>query len=205
MGITNLMLYCLIAEGILSVGSLVAIFWLKKRQDATDKTLRILQEKNNALENTCKEQEERRQAFEARQNSALKLAEQKREDFQNQQIAAFENFSLTLKQQMFIHESQLLSEHGQWCLEHNGEKKFFKPGKIEKVISNPTQEESSFQYTQDSIVCTVAQGGMVKSELVFSLGGTPKSGKLFEDGNLVKSFIYNEMGQVIPAPREGEE
>lgn len=119
------------------------------------------------------------------------------EEFESRQKSAFESFCLTLKSQMFIHEANLLSEHGEWCLEHEGVKKYFSPGKIEKVLSPQKEEESSFQYVNDEVICTVTCKGQVKSELTFTKNGAPKRGKIFEDGKLIREFTYDELGQVV--------
>lgn len=118
------------------------------------------------------------------------------------QAKALENFELfqkVLKEQMFIHESKLLSDHGVWCLEHEGDKKFFTPGRLDRVISCKSQEESVFAYDTEAgtVKCTVSGQEGVRSEIVYSLAGAPKSGKIYKNGSVVKEFTYNELGQVI--------
>lgn len=159
------MVYAVIAEGIICIGSLVLLLVLWRRVTA------------------CA--------------AGLQEMEKKQEEFESRQKSVFEKFCLTVKSQMFIHEANLLSEHGEWCLEHEGEKKYFSPGKIVKVLSPKEEEESSFQYGNDEVLCTITSKGQVKSELTFTKNGAPKCGKIFEDGKLVKEFSYNELGQVV--------
>ena len=123
------------------------------------------------------------------------LAE-KQAEFQNNLNAAFYEFTLRIKAQMFLHESNLLNEKGEWVLENNGERKIFRPAKILSVISSDNKEESSFKYTDTEVICTTSVNGQIKSELTFSLAGVPKTGKIFSDGKLIKEYCYNELGQV---------
>lgn len=178
----NIMMCVVIAEGIISIGVLVLLMIQKKKM--TELSAIFLER--------GKKQEE----FENQQRDTINVLKKEQEDFVSLQKSAFENFCMTLKQQMFIHEAKLLSEHGDWCLEHDGEKKYFTPGKIERVSSSKLEEESSFEYVADEVICTVTKNGQIKSELTFTKNGALKSGKIFEDGKLVKEFIYNSLGQV---------
>ena len=121
------------------------------------------------------------------------------EAIQSKALENFELYQKVLKEQMFLHESKLLSDHGTWCLEHEGDRKFFTPGRLEKVISCKAQEESVFEYDMEAktVKCTVSGEESVRSEIVYSFAGAPKSGKIFKDGVVVKEFAYNELGQVV--------
>lgn len=130
-------------------------------------------------------------------NNLVGNIEKQQKAFEQQIFEEQEKFLLTTKQQMFIHEANLLNEHGEWCLANDsGEKKYFKPGKISKVISGDQKEESFFEYIGDEVICTVTKNGEIKSELVFTKGGAPKYGKIFEDGKIIQEFLYNDLGQV---------
>lgn len=178
----NMMVYAVIAESIVCIGCLVLFIMQKKKM--TELAANLL------------EREKEQKQFESQQRDTMEALKKEQEDFTSQQKLAFEDFCLKLKQQMFIHEAKLLSEHGEWCLEYEGEKKYFSPGKIERVSSAKLEEESSFEYVGDEVICTVTQNGQIKSELIFTRNGAPKSGKIFEDGKLVKEFTYNSLGQV---------
>ena len=100
----------------------------------------------------------------------------------------------TLKGQMFIQEGILLQEKGKWCLEYNGEKKYFTPGKIEKVISSDFETE--FVHDNGFITCTCRKSGIVVSEIIYKSNGAPVSGKVYENGVAIKEFKYDDLGQV---------
>lgn len=178
----NIMAYAVIVEGIICIGILVLLIVQKKK---------MAELVANLLEREKKQEE-----FENQQRDIINALKKEQEDFISLQKSAVEDFCLMLKQQMFIHEAKLLSEHGDWCLEYDGEKKYFSPGKIERVSSAKLEEESSFEYVGDEVICTVTKNGQIKSELTFTKNGAPKSGKIFEDGKLVKEFTYNSLGQV---------
>ena len=118
-------------------------------------------------------------------------------EFQKNLEIAYKEFTLRTKAQMFLHESNLLNEKGEWVLEYNGERKIFKPAKILSVNSADNSEESSFIYTDTEVICTTTLNGQIKSEFTFSLAGVPKAGKIFVDGKPIKEFCYNELGQVV--------
>ena len=138
--------------------------------------------------------------FTAKQNeqdSVIEKIYSDQKEFQNKFAVAFNEFTLRIKSQMFLHESNLLNEKGEWILEHKGEKKIFKPGKIIGAITADNSEESSFKYTDSEVICTTYVKGQIKSELIFSMTGAPKSGKIFEKGKMIREFYYNELGQVV--------
>jgi hypothetical protein len=106
-----------------------------------------------------------------------------------------EAFLLVLKEQMFLHEGKLLSEHGSWILEHQGNKKIFQPGKIVQV-DDANNTQSIFNYNEDEVSCEVKSGDVIKSKLIFFPNGAPKSGIVFKEGKAVKEFRYDELGNV---------
>lgn len=122
------------------------------------------------------------------------------EGLQNENLSVKANYDIlqkeieTLKGQIFLREGILLQEKGKWCLEYKGEKKFFKPGKIEKIIS--ANSETDFVYQNDTVVCICRQNGVVVSEITYKANGAPISGKIFEEGKAVKKFEYDDLGQV---------
>ena len=100
----------------------------------------------------------------------------------------------TLKGQMFIQEGILLQEKGKWCLEFDGAKKYFTPGKIENVESGDYTSE--FIHSEETITNIVRQNGVVISEIVYKSNGSPLSGKVYQNGVAIKQFEYDEFGQV---------
>ena len=177
-------MYEIIVAGILFAIITVLGILFKKQYNQCVEELHRQQEKMILLEKQCDE------------------SGRKNVEFRTQMTSDFEVFSSVTKQQMFIHEALLLNEHGEWCLTHDGERKYFTPGKLQKVSSAKTQEESSFQYNDDCVICAVTQNGNLKSELIYSLGGAPKSGKIYSDGVLIKNFTYNELGQAAVVDRK---
>ena len=89
-------------------------------------------------------------------------------EFQKNLEIAYKEFTLRTKAQMFLHESNLLNEKGEWVLEYNGERKIFKPAKILSVNSADNSEESSFIYTDTEVICTTTLNGQIKSEFTFA-------------------------------------
>lgn len=108
-------------------------------------------------------------------------------------------FKTVIKGQMFVHEANLLMDHGLWCLEHEGERKFFKPAQLQRVVSPKEQEDSVFEYDMESktVKCTVSGPEGVRAEIIYTMAGAPKRGKIFKEGVVAKQFEYNELGQVI--------
>ena len=131
------------------------------------------------------------------QDSAIEKLVDDQTEYQNKIKMSFDEFTLRTKAQMFLHEGNLLNENGEWVLENNGEKKIFKPAKIQATVSADKAEESVFKYTDSEVICTTTVKGQIKSELIFSIAGAPKAGKIFENGKVIKEFYYNELGQVI--------
>lgn len=58
-------------------------------------------------------------------------------------------------------------------------------------------EKSVFEYDGAEVICKTFVKDQIISEIIFSASGAPKSGKIFEHGNAVKEFNYNELGQVV--------
>ena len=100
----------------------------------------------------------------------------------------------SLKGQMFVHEGILLQEKGKWCLECNGEKKYFTPGKIEKIISPDIETE--FVYDNGFATCTCRKNGIIVSKITYKTNGAPVAGTVYENGTAVREFKYDELGQV---------
>ena len=105
----------------------------------------------------------------------------------------------SLRGQMFIHEANLVTSTGLWCLEHKGERKYFRPGRLERTESSSLGETSEFSYDEvaNEVTCTILGSDGVHSKIVYTLAGAPKRGQIFKEGKLVKAFSYNELGQVI--------
>ena len=99
-----------------------------------------------------------------------------------------------LRGQIFIREGILIQEKGKWCLEFDGAKKYFTPGKIENVESGDYTSE--FIHSEETITSIVRQNGVVVSEIVYKSNGSPLSGKVYQDGVAIKQFEYDEFGQV---------
>lgn len=114
-------------------------------------------------------------------------------------IKSAEGLEAKILGQMYIHEANLIMSEGLWCLENKGEKKYFRPGLLQRVESAKRGERSDFSYDMASkaVTCTVSGPEGVRSEIVYSLAGAPKSGKIFRDNKVVRTFKYNDLGQVV--------
>lgn len=106
---------------------------------------------------------------------------------------------LNMRSQMFLYEAQLSRMGGNWVLSKDGERKFYEPGRVVKVESDNSDEETLFKYTDKTVTCVVKKGGRRISEHVFALNGAPLSGTIFDSGKIVRKFKYDELGQVSEA------
>jgi hypothetical protein len=101
-----------------------------------------------------------------------------------------------IKEQQFLYEANLSRQNGFWVLEHEGERKYFTPGKITKVESKNSDETVEFKYEEGMVVCSMRKGQKLVSKHVFTAGGAPVSGQIYNGGRVVREFQYNELGQV---------
>jgi len=76
-----------------------------------------------------------------------------------------------------------------------GEKKYYKPGKIEKVERG--DDVTTFDYEEDRVIARVMRKKKPIAEIVYTLQGTPVSGRIYENGKTIRKFKYNELGQVV--------
>lgn len=109
-------------------------------------------------------------------------------------LAGQEQFKLTVRNTMFIREANAEKAAGLWCFESKGEKKYYKPGKLQKVESG--EESTEFLYEEDRIVTKVTRGKRLVAEIVYTLQGAPISGTLYEKGKKLRTFKYDKLGQV---------
>ena len=109
--------------------------------------------------------------------------------------AEMEEFKMTVRSSMYIREANVEKSNGFWCFEHKGEKKYYKPGKIEKVERG--DDETTFDYEEDRVVAHVTRKKKLIAEIVYSLQGTPVSGRIYENGKTIRTFKYNELGQGV--------
>lgn len=115
--------------------------------------------------------------------------------FRNQLNQEKEAFKNALLQQSFIHEAILTRESGNWCLKHNGDKKYFEPANLKKVVL-ASGEESTFSYEDDEVICQVSKEGKMVSEIVYTRLGGLKRGRYYDEaGTVVKEFEYDDIGR----------
>ena len=110
-------------------------------------------------------------------------------------FAGMEEFKMTIRSSMYIREANVEKGNGLWCFEHKGEKKYYKPGKIEKVERG--DDVTTFDYEEDRVVARVMRKKTPIAEIVYTLQGTPVSGRIYENGKTIRTFKYNELGQVV--------
>ena len=110
-------------------------------------------------------------------------------------FAGMEEFKMTIRSSMYIREANVEKNTGLWCFEHGDEKKFYRPGRIEKVERG--EDTTTFDYVDDHVVARVMRKKKPIAEIVYSLQGTPVSGRIYENGKTIRSFKYNELGQVV--------
>lgn len=109
--------------------------------------------------------------------------------------AEMEEFKMTVRSSMYIREANVEKSNGLWCFEHKGEKKYYKPGKIEKVERG--DDVTTFDYEEDRVIARVMRKKKPIAEIVYTLQGTPVSGRICENGKTIRKFKYNELGQVV--------
>ena len=110
-------------------------------------------------------------------------------------FSGMEEFKMTIRSSMYIREANVEKQNGLWCFEHKGEKKYYKPGKIEKVERG--DDVTTFDYEEDRVVAHVMRKKRPVAEIIYSLNGAPVSGRIFENGKPIRTFKYNELGQVV--------
>lgn len=110
-------------------------------------------------------------------------------------FSGMEEFKMTIRSSMYIREANVEKQNGLWCFEHKGEKKYYKPGKIEKVERG--DDVTTFDYEEDRVVAHVTRKKKLVAEIVYSLNGAPVSGRIYENGKTIRKFKYNELGQVV--------
>ena len=106
-----------------------------------------------------------------------------------------EEFKMTIRSSMYIREANAEKSNGLWCFEYKGERKYYKPGRIEKVEHG--DEVTTFDYEEDCVIAHVRKNKTPIAEIVYSLHGAPISGRIYEKGKLVRSFEYDKLGQVV--------
>ena len=109
--------------------------------------------------------------------------------------AEMEEFKMTVRSSMYIREANVEKSNGLWCFEHKGEKKYYKPGKLEKVERG--DDVTTFDYEEDRVVARVMRKKTPIAEIVYTLQGTPVSGRIYENGKTIRKFKYDELGQVV--------
>ena len=184
------MIYILAVADLVLMIAIGFMYWKLNNQNK-ELSDRLTKENSGFKEALTKENSDFKEAL-TRENSDFKDALTK----ENQKELAIQK--RTLQEQMYLHESELVQEFGEWCLEHNGEKKFFSPGRIKKVESHPSEKttvKTQFQYNGDEVVCVTEENGVVISEMTYTKLGGIKSGKLFRDG-VMREFHYDEFGQL---------
>jgi len=112
-------------------------------------------------------------------------------------IEGQEEFKMSVRTAMYLREANVEKKGGLWCFEHKGEKKYFKPGRLEKVET--PDETTEFVYDNDRVTATVKRGTKLAAEIVYTHQGSPVSGKIYERGKVVQSFDYDNLGQVVKA------
>ena len=110
-------------------------------------------------------------------------------------FSGMEEFKMTIRSSMYIREANVEKSNGLWCFEHKGEKKYYKPGKIEKVERG--DDVTTFDYEEDRVVAHVTRKKKLVAEIVYSLNGAPVSGRIYENGKTIRKFKYNELGQIV--------
>ena len=105
----------------------------------------------------------------------------------------------TTKSLMFAYEARLKGEQGAWCLEHEGNKKWYSPGTLLRTESADGQNTTDFSYDlpTGNVTATSRKSGTLISSVTFSKFGTPLNGKVFSDGVVSKEVSYDKLGQVI--------
>jgi len=104
----------------------------------------------------------------------------------------------TAKAMMFAYEAKLKGEQGLWCLEHEGNKKWYSPGKLKRTESADGKKTTEFSYDEstENVCATSKSEGKVKSSITFSKFGLPLFGIWHSDGAGSRKVKYNKLGQV---------
>lgn len=98
---------------------------------------------------------------------------------------------------ILLANNSLSNQNKHWVLEKDGTRKFFKPGKIVKIEDDTSKTETSYEYDDDKVFCTVKIDGVLKSKIQFNSFGSPLHGEVYDsEGNIIQKFKYNELGQV---------
>ena len=86
----------------------------------------------------------------------------------------------TAKAMMFAYEAKLKGEQGLWCLEHEGNKKWYAPGILLRTESANGENETEFSYDQSNgnVGAISRSRGKLVSSITFSKSGAPVSGKV---------------------------
>ncbi len=105
----------------------------------------------------------------------------------------------TTRALMFAYEAKLKGEQGCWCLEHEGNKKWYEPGVLIRTESSNGQNETEFSYDKRSgnVSAISRSKGKLVSSVTFSKSGTPIKGQVYTDGIASKDIDYDNLGQVI--------
>lgn len=105
----------------------------------------------------------------------------------------------TAKALMFAYEADLKVERGVWCLEHKGDKKWYKPGVLLRTESANGKNVTEFSYDdKDGNVTAVSKkDGKLVSSVTFSKFGSPIAGKVYANGVESKTVSYDKLGQVL--------
>ena len=105
----------------------------------------------------------------------------------------------TAKSLMFAYEAKLKAEQGCWCLEHEGNKKWYAPGTLLRTESANGQNVTEFSYDvgNGNVSAISRSRGKLVSAVTFSKFGTPIKGKVYTDGIASKEIVYDKLGQVV--------
>lgn len=104
----------------------------------------------------------------------------------------------TAKAMMFAYEAKLKGEQGKWCLEYEGNKKWYEPGVLLRTESASGQNTTEFSYDKSTgnVSATSKSKNKLISSITFSKFGVPLFGKVFSRGVVSKEVSYDELGQV---------
>ena len=99
---------------------------------------------------------------------------------------------------MFAYEAKLKGEQGKWCLEYEGNKKWYEPGVLLRTESASGQNTTEFSYDKSTgnVSATSKSKNKLISSITFSKFGVPLFGKVFSRGVVSKEVSYDELGQV---------
>ncbi len=91
-----------------------------------------------------------------------------------------------------------------WLVSKGDVKKYFIPGKIEKVINNKDNSETIFESKDNGeVLSKTFVNGRLKYEIIHTVYGNPISGTTYnEDGNIREEYTYDKLGQVTKNKKE---